>query len=76
MKEKLRIYYDEDGDFLELGLGKPEPGYFKNLGKGIFQRIDDKTGKITGIAIHGFRAKAKKLKDIEVLLPFKFELSY
>ncbi len=71
MNQKLRVYYDEEGDFLEIGIGKPTIGYFKNLGKGIFQRIDKKTGKIKGVAIHGFRQRTKKLKDIEILMPLE-----
>lgn len=55
MKDNLNMYYDEEGDFLELHVGKFKDGSFKNLGKGIFQRVDAKTGKITGFAILGFK---------------------
>ena len=36
MKGKLNLYYDEEGDFLELHIGEYTEGYFRNLGKGVF----------------------------------------
>ena len=74
MKGELNIYYDEEGDFLEFHLGKFTKGSFRNLGKGVFERID-KEGKVTGIAIMGFKKRTANLKDIEVSLPVKMELS-
>ncbi len=53
MKDKLSIHYDEEGDFLELHIGDFTEGYFRNLGKGIFERVDRKTNKVSGIAIMG-----------------------
>ena len=71
----LNIYYDEEGDFLELCIGSKKGGTFKNLGKGIFKRIDDKTNKITGIAIHGFKKRTKGNKISRLNIPLKLELS-
>ncbi len=73
-KGKLNIYYDEEGDFLELHVGKFTKGYFRNLGDGIFERIDEKTGEVMGIAIHGFKKRTKDLKDLEIDLPFEIKL--
>ena len=75
MKKHLNLYYDEEGDFLELHMGDYTEGYFKNLGNGIFERIDKKTNKVTGIAIHGFRKRTKGLKDLKLSLPINIELS-
>ena len=75
MKGNLKIYYDEEGDFLELHIGKFREGYFRNLGKGIFERIDNKTGKVTGIAIASFKKRTEGPKELEVTLPMKIELS-
>lgn len=74
MKGKLTIYYDQEGDFLELNVGKPTEGYFRNLGKGIFERVDNKTKEVTGIAIHGFRKRTKDLKDIKIPVPVSMEI--
>lgn len=75
MKEKLFVHYDEEGDFLELRLGKPRKGYFKDLGKDVFERVEEKTGKVTGVAIFNFKKRTAKQKDIEVNLPVKLAAS-
>ena len=73
MKDNMNIYYDEEGYFLEIGMGKSTEGYFKNRGKGVFERVDVKTNKVIGIAIMGFKKRTGKLKSIEVSLPLKLE---
>ena len=75
MKGKLTLYYDKEGDFLELQLGDYTEGYFKNLGKGIFERIDKKTKKVTGIAIMGFRKRTENKEDVQISLPVRIELA-
>ena len=75
MKGNLNIYYDKEADFLELHIGKYREGHFKNLGKGIFERINKKTNKVTGIAIMGFRKRTKSRKDLQISLPVKIELA-
>jgi hypothetical protein len=73
MKQKLNIHYDKKGDFLEVHIGKFTEGYFRNLGNGVFERVDKKTNKVTGIAIMGFRKRTEK-KDIELSLPIPLEV--
>lgn len=76
MKENLNLYYDEEGDFLELNIGEHiEDSYFENLGKGVFEIIDKKNNKIKGIAIMGFKKRTNGLKDIKISLPMKIELT-
>ena len=50
--ENLNIYYDEEGDFLEITNGDISNCYFDNFGNGIFQIIDKETKEVKGIAIH------------------------
>ncbi len=38
----------------------------KSVGKGIFHRVDEKTGKVIGIAVFSFRKRAEKHKDIKI----------
>ncbi len=76
MKGKLNLYYDEEGDFLEINMGDYKEGSFRNLGDGIFERVDPKTNKVIGIAIHGFKKRTKKLDDIGLSLPFNIELTH
>ena len=75
MKGQLYIYHDDEGDFLEINIGNYTEGYFKNLGDGIFERIDKKTGKITGIAIAGFKKRTEKLEDVKIAFPLKLEIT-
>ena len=69
MEEQLHIHYDKEGDFLELQLGKPRPGYFKEIGEGIFERRDETTDHVVGIAIVGFVQRSDTLKDLNISLP-------
>lgn len=75
MKGKLNLYYDEEGDFLEINIGDYSEGYFKNLGDGIFERIDKETEKVTGLAIMSFRKRTEGLKEVQVNLPMEIELT-
>ncbi len=74
MKGQLHLYYDEEGDFLEFNIGNYTEGYFKNLGGGVFERIDKKTNQVTGIAIHGFKKRTEGLKEVDVALPVDMQL--
>ena len=74
MKSKLDLYYDDKGDFLEITIGASHESYFKNLGNGVFKKIDKKTKKVTGIAIHGFRKRTAGMKHLKVSLPIRVQL--
>ena len=69
MKRKLHVYYDEEGDFLEITSGDIRECYFDNKGEGIFEIIDKATKETKGVAIHHFRMRAKNLKEINISLP-------
>ena len=68
MNDQLTIYYDEEGDFLEMSVGDDAKGSFKNMGDDIFERIDKKN---YGIAIHGFRKRTQGQKNSKLSLPVK-----
>jgi len=68
--ENMNIYYDEEGDFLEITNGDISNCYFDNLGKGLFQIIDKSTGQVKGIAIFSFKTRTKNLEEIKLKLPF------
>ena len=74
MEGKISLYYDEEGDFLEITFGDILNCYFDNDGKGIFRIIDKKTGEIKGIAIHNFKSRSKNLDEIKLQFPFKFKI--
>ena len=75
MKNKLNIYYDKEGDFLELRIGKPTASIYEDIGNDVFKRIDEKTKEVKGFAIFNFKKRTEKLKDIDVSLPVEIKIS-
>ena len=71
----MNIYYDEEGDFLEITMGNIDNCYFDNMGDGIFQIVDKSTKKIRGFAIFSFKKRTKSLESLKVALPFKLEIA-
>ena len=74
MNNKTRLYYDEEGDFLEISVGEPTKCHAEEIEPGVFVRIDESTGEVKSIGILDFR-KRSHLKDIEFNLPIEFDLS-
>lgn len=64
---KMKIWYDEEGDYLELGFGKKK-GYMKDIGNDMWERIEE--GKVVGISILNFKKRLKRGKS-EVRLPLE-----
>ena len=71
----MRVYYDEEGDFLEISVGKPSKCYASELGQGVFLRIDEKTEEVKSIGILGFKKRTKDLKDIKLDIPVEVNFS-
>jgi len=75
MKGPMRVYYDEEGDFLEISVGKPTKCYASELGQGVFLRIDEKSEEVKSIGILGFKKRTKDLKDIKLDIPVEVNFS-
>lgn len=75
MEQEMSIYYDDEGDFLEIAAGSIENCYFRNAGMGIFEIIDKTTKEIKGIAVFNFKKRAKTLDAVKLSLPFKFQIA-
>ncbi len=71
----MRIYYDEEGDYLTIFIGDSKPNYGEEIAEDITLFKDEETNEIIGIGILNFRERAKSLKDIELNLPFKVNFS-
>lgn len=65
----MKVYYDEEGDFLEISVGKPTKSYAEEVRDGVFIRKDEVTDEIKSIGILSFKKRAKSLHDIEVDVP-------
>ncbi|HIH17972.1 MAG TPA: DUF2283 domain-containing protein [Nanoarchaeota archaeon] len=58
------IYYDTEGDFLEISLGEPSVCYAEEPEEGVFIRKDEKTGEIKSIGILSFKKRTQILKKL------------
>ncbi len=77
MKEynTYNIYYDEEGDFLEITFGlPPEKSYAEEIEEGVFIRKDEETDKIIGIGILSFKKRAQILKKLLQRIKIEFPL--
>ncbi len=70
MKRKLNIYYDQEGDFLELFINKPTPSVGMEIMPDIFEHRDKKTNKVIGLSILNFTKHTKNFK--EIIVPWNF----
>jgi len=73
MKGKLSIYYDEEGDYLEMFKKTGVPSYREDIASGITIFRDEETDEVIGIGILNFKKKANNLDQIE--LPFEINFS-
>ncbi len=71
----MRVYYDEEGDFLEISIGKPTNCYSEEVEPGIFLRKDEKTEEVKSVGVVGFKKRAKQLKGIKLDLPVNVSFS-
>jgi uncharacterized protein YuzE len=73
MEEKaLRIWFDPEGDLLEVGQTKPAKGFFRDVGDDIFVRVDHE-GNITGFAILNATKRMTRIREVK--LPVKATFS-
>ena len=75
MKGPMNVYYDEEGDFLEISIGKPTKCYAEEVEPGTFLRIDEKTKEVKSIGIVSFKKRSKDMKDIKIDLPIEINFS-
>lgn len=75
MKGPMRLYYDEEGDYLEISVGKPTKCHASEIKPGVFLRIDEKTKEVKSVGVLGFKQRAKKLNDIKLYLPLEINFS-
>ena len=70
----MRVYYDEEGDFLEIMFGESKEDYGEHVSEDIVLFKSEKTGEIIGIGIFNFKKRSKDLKNIKLNLPVKVSL--
>ncbi|MBI2579210.1 MAG: DUF2283 domain-containing protein [Candidatus Aenigmarchaeota archaeon] len=72
--EKMTFFYDEDGDVLDISIGKPKKAVSEEIGKDIVVR-KDKRGKIIGFTILNFQKRSEIEKGFRVPIEAKFEVA-
>ncbi len=75
MKGPMNVYYDEEGDFLEISIGNPTKCYAEEVQSGIFLRKDERTNEVKSIGIVSFKKRSKDMKDIKLDLPIEVNFS-
>ena len=80
--ETFDVYYDEEGDFLEVSFGlPPETEYTEDLDEGISVTKDKKTNEIKSVGILNFKKRAKEvilrkiLKQLGMSIPLDISVS-
>ncbi len=67
------IYYDEEGDFLEITFGEvPKNEYSEQIEPGIFVTKNERTNELYSLGIISFKKRCHVLKE----LVKKFNLSF
>lgn len=71
----MRVHYDEEGDFLEISVGKPTKCSASEVEPGVFIRTDNSTGDVKSVGILSFKKRAKNVRDIVLQLPLDVNFS-
>ena len=65
----MNIYYDAEGDYLEIRFGEPTESHYEKIGTDTYVRVDEKTKEKTGYAIFNLQKTTSPLKTIEIEIP-------
>lgn len=72
MEKEMSVWFDKEGDYLEITFGKPRRGYFKEIKNDVLQRLDSETGEVLGFAFINF---SKHFGNMQKPEKIKFLLS-
>ncbi|MBI2043314.1 DUF2283 domain-containing protein [Candidatus Pacearchaeota archaeon] len=75
MEGKMSIYYDEEGDYLEIFIEGQSPTYGEDIGDDITLFKKEENNEVVGVGILNFKERAKSLNDIKLNLPFNVNFS-
>ena len=68
---KISIWHDDEGDYLEVNIKKSKDTYFNEVKKDLSEIIDKKTKKVVGCTVFNFTKTKHKPIDLE--LPIRKE---
>jgi uncharacterized protein YuzE len=73
---KINFFFDEEGDVLDITIGKPRKAVAKELKNDIAIRVDPETGEIVGIVVLNFMKRFRlKKKPEKIELPLKITIT-
>lgn len=75
MEGEMSIYYDGEGDYLEIFIEGSSPTYGEEIGDDITLLKKEGTDEVVGVGILNFKKRSKSLNDIKLNLPFKVNFS-
>ena len=75
MKGRMNIYYDEEGDYLEIFIEGNSPTYGEEIGDDVTLFKTEANDEIVGVGILNFKKRSKSLQDIKLNLPFEINFS-
>ncbi|KAF5426152.1 Protein of unknown function (DUF2283) [Candidatus Methanomarinus sp.] len=67
MEKNLKIFFDKQGDVLDITIGEPSDAISKELGNDIVMRLDTKTKEVVGFTILNFEKRFEHLNASETL---------
>lgn len=67
MEKALNFSYDQEGDILDISIGKARKAISEEVSEDVFVRLEPKTKKVIGFMILNFEKRFDKAKKPEVL---------
>lgn len=68
-KQKMLIWYDKGGDYLEITFKRCKDTYFNEIEKNIEEIRDKKNNALVGFAIFNFTKRKEKSIDMALQIP-------
>lgn len=69
--EEMMFFYDEEGDVLDISIGKPKKAVSEEVGNDVIVRKDEK-GTVVGFTILNFEKRAEFGKGFKIPVEAKF----
>ena len=74
MKGQMKVYYDEEGDYLEIRVGETRENYGEDVSDDIVIFRDEFSDEVVGIGIFNFKKRTHDLNKIKIDLPIDIGL--
>jgi hypothetical protein len=76
LEGKINFFFDEEGDMLDITIGKPRKAIAKELKNDMAIRVDPESGEIVGIVMLNFMKRFRlKKKPEKIELPLKITIT-